>query len=132
MKNHVVMDASYFIDFFQNTDDFHYKWMKSNRIIINELFKFEVTNWLKRNLDFSERVMAALNGADAIIFPLELLEIEALSRLAYEANLSGYDASYLYLAKKYECALATNDVKLRRAALNEKIRVFSSINVDDK
>jgi predicted nucleic acid-binding protein len=130
MKNHVVMDASYFIDFLNDVYDSPHEWMKNNRIIINELFIFEIANWLRRNLNFSERIMVALNEADTITIPLQLLEIEEVSKLAYELDLSGYDASYLYLAKKHKCALATNDAELKRAALGKKIKVFSSVTDD--
>jgi predicted nucleic acid-binding protein len=124
MKNHVVMDASYFINFLEDASNVRYEWMKSSQLVSSELFKFEIINWLSRNADFEERTTAALDAADIKIFSLQLSEVEAVSRLACKSGLTGYDASYLHLAKKYKYMLATNDEKLKRAAVDEGLKVF--------
>jgi predicted nucleic acid-binding protein len=121
------MDTSYFIDFFEEADNTRYEWMRNSQIVSSELFKFEIINWLKRNLDFEERIVAALNVLDIKIFSLQMFEIEAVSRLANETDLTGYDANYLYLAKKYKYALATNDKQLKCTAVKDGIKVFTTL-----
>jgi predicted nucleic acid-binding protein len=53
----------------------------------------------------------------------------ALAITAFEEGLSAYDATYLLLAKKLGCPLATLDKDLRRAA--KKCGVEIAVNLVD-
>ena len=60
-----------------------------------------------------------LNAMQASIDPMESMHSAMpLAIKAFDEGLSAYDASYLLLAKKLGCPLATLDKDLRRAAKN--------------
>ena len=60
-----------------------------------------------------------LNAMQASIDPMESMHSAMpLTIKAFDEGLSAYDASYLLLAKKLGCPLATLDKDLRRAAKN--------------
>ena len=48
---------------------------------------------------------------------------KTLAIQAFELGLSAYDASYLLLAQKLGCPLATLDKDLRRAAKNCRVEI---------
>lgn len=61
--------------------------------------------------------------AASIASPKDTHRVMQLTQRAHEDNLSAYDASYLLLAENLNCALATLDKDLRKAAKRRKIAI---------
>ncbi len=69
-----------------------------------------------------------LNAMQASIDPMESMHSAMpLAIKAFDEGLSAYDASYLLLAKKLGCPLATLDKDLRRAAKNCGIAIAGEL-----
>ncbi|KXU37526.1 hypothetical protein AXK11_02190 [Cephaloticoccus primus] len=72
----------------------------------------------KRRRVSQERIPAMLREVRALeIAEYQLDDDEVIIALAFQYNLSAYDAAYLALALKENAILATNDKKLAQAAL---------------
>jgi len=72
----------------------------------------------KRRRVSQERIPAMLREVRALeIAEYQLDDDEMIIALAFQYNLSAYDAAYLALALKENAILATNDKKLAEAAL---------------
>ena len=85
------------------------------------LLAYELTSIARRKaLAYPEKA-ALLEEAlrTALAVPIRWNEVDHLAvlRLALDADLTTYDACYLYLAKKFGVPLATFDQRLARAAL---------------
>jgi predicted nucleic acid-binding protein len=84
------------------------------------LLAFELTNIARRKSvaypEKAEAIDAALRLAFSL--PIHGSEVDHLAvlQLSLEANLTTYDASYLFLARKLAIPLATFDERLARAA----------------
>ena len=96
----------YFSDFFNGKTDF----------IAPPILKYEVANSFKSQF-LRKRLTFEKAGALLRIFlswPIVYKEVDFkdVFKLAVLENLSVYDASYLYLAKEYDCELITLDEKL--------------------
>ncbi len=51
-------------------------------------------------------------------------DFASIYRFVRAYNISAYDAAYLELAKRKNYALATNDKKLKKASVKEKVEIF--------
>ena len=82
---------------------------------------FEMINicWKKCRREPGARSSLLQQFEVALAVPVKILDVDAgeVVSLACDTGLSGYDASYLWLARVLGAPLVTHDVKLRRAAL---------------
>jgi len=100
--------------------------VESSEVHVPALFVTEAAHVISRALKVGvitlqecESRFDLLNAMQASIDPMESLHSAMpLAIKAFDEGLSAYDASYLLLAKKLGCPLATLDKDLRRAAKN--------------
>ena len=100
--------------------------VETSEVHVPALFLTEAANVISRALKVGvitphecESRFDLLNAMQASIDPMESLHsFIPLALKAFEEGLSAYDATYLLLAKKLDCPLATLDKNLRRAAKN--------------
>ncbi len=103
-------------------------------LCVPRLWIYEMSNLLltaaKRKRVTSEQVVAAHELLDAL--PRQTLDHESLlareriTTYALRYGLSAYDATYLELADRLQCGLATLDQQLSRAAAKASIEVTKS------
>ncbi|KKU91022.1 MAG: hypothetical protein UY21_C0013G0005 [Microgenomates group bacterium GW2011_GWA1_48_10] len=80
-------------------------------VLYNEIVNVAV--WDKHSLEITWRAgLTALFGLPLQVFPMDLLFCLEVYELARELGLSGFDASYLVLAKRLNVKLLTADRKL--------------------
>ena len=100
--------------------------VETSEVHMPALFVIEAANVISRALKTgvitaqeSQSRFDLLNAMQANIDPIESTHSTmSLAIQAFELGLSAYDASYLRLAQKLGCPLATLDKDLRRAAKN--------------
>jgi predicted nucleic acid-binding protein len=100
--------------------------VESSEVHVPALFVTEAAHAISRALKVGvitpqecESRFDLLNAMQANIDPMESMHSAMpLAIKAFDEGLSAYDASYLLLAKKLGCPLATLDKDLRRAAKN--------------
>ena len=100
--------------------------VETSEVHVPALFVTEAANVISRALKVGlispqecESRFDLLKAMQASIDPMESLHSATpLAIKACEVGLSAYDATYLLLAKKLGCPLATLDKNLRRAAKN--------------
>ena len=105
--------------------------VETAEVHVPALFVTEATNVISRALKAgvitaqeSQSRFDLLNGMQANIDPIESTHTTmTLAIQAFELGLSAYDASYLLLAQKLGCPLATLDKDLRRAAKNCRVEI---------
>ncbi len=98
--------------------------VETSEVHVPALFVTEAANVISRALKVGvitpqecESRFDLLKAMQASIDPMESLHSAMpLAIKAFEAGLSAYDATYLLLAQKLGCPLATLDKELRRAA----------------
>jgi predicted nucleic acid-binding protein len=112
--------------------------LASEDVSVPAVWSFEISNaalkGLRRNRLTSADIVSFLRTLEPLYIrhhePLESASIEDLISLARTYNLSAYDASYLDLALRLGLPLATLDVRLREAADQAGVPLFSSANTD--
>ncbi len=86
------------------------------------LLAYELASIARRKATVYPQKLGALTEAlqTALALPIRWVEVDhaAVLRLALDADLTVYDASYLYLARLLGASLATFDQRLARAARN--------------
>jgi predicted nucleic acid-binding protein len=100
--------------------------VENSEVHVPALFVTEAANVISRALKIGvitpqecESRFDLLNAMQASVDQLESTHSAMpLAIKAFEEGLSAYDATYLILAKKLDCPLATLDKDLRRAAKN--------------
>ena len=105
--------------------------VETAEVHVPALFVTEAANVISRALKAgvitaqeSQTRFDLLNTMQANIDPIESTHSTmTLAIQAFELGLSAYDASYLLLARKLGCPLATLDKDLRRAANNCGVKV---------
>lgn len=109
--------------------------VETSEVHVPALFVTEAANVISRALKVGvitpqecESRFDLLNAMQASIDPIESMHSAMpLAIQAFEEGLSAYDASYLLLAKKLGCPLATLDKDLRRAAKNCGIAIAGEL-----
>jgi len=109
--------------------------VKQNHALTTSLFWHEYRNILVTN---HRRGRLARNKVVILLDDNRALEIqeypqtndEMVISLALDHKLSAYDAAYLALAVQQNALLATNDVKLARAALAEGVEILTTLSRD--
>jgi len=101
---------------------------KNGYLITPSLFWYEyrsiLVNNQKRGRLTEEKISLLLKEVRALeIEEYSLDNDEAIISLAFQYNLSAYDAAYLALAIQENVILATNDKKLASAALTANIKL---------
>ncbi len=105
--------------------------VETHDVHVPALFVAEAANVISRalkaqviNADDSTTCFELINEmAATIASPKDTHTVMQLTQRAQEDNLSAYDASYLLLAENLNCALATLDKDLRKAAKRRKIEI---------
>jgi len=105
--------------------------VETAEVHVPALFVTEAANVISRalkagviNVQESQSRFDLLNAMQANIDPIESTHSTmTLAIQAFELGLTAYDASYLLLAQKLGCPLATLDKDLRRAANNCGVKV---------
>jgi len=100
--------------------------VETSEVHVPALFVTEAANVISRALKVGvisqqecESRVDLLKAMQANVDPMESVHSAMpLANKAFEEGLSAYDATYLLLAKKLGCPLATLDKNLRRAAKN--------------
>ncbi len=79
------------------------------------------------NAEDSSRILGSLSEALSILSVIraELDDLPKILELSIKAGITFYDASYLYIAKKFELTLVTSDEELREAGRREGVSVIS-------
>jgi predicted nucleic acid-binding protein len=111
--------------------------VETSEVHVPALFVTEAANVVSRALKVGvitrqecESSFDLLHAMQASIDPIDSTQSAmALAITAFEEGLSAYDATYLLLAKKLGCPLATLDKDLRRAA--KKCGVEIAVNLVD-
>jgi len=94
----------------------------------NEFRNILVTNVRKRRIDKND-LLIFLRDIRYIGIEVKAMDDDALIlHLAFQHNLSAYDAAYLALAVQERAALATNDKKLARAVLAEGLKLRTALD----
>jgi len=107
--------------------------VKSNHALTTSLFWHEYRNILVIN---HRRGRVARDRVSILLDDIRALEIQeypqvddgAVVFMAFSHNLSAYDAAYLALAVQQNALLATNDLKLARAALSEGLELLTALD----
>jgi len=114
----IVVDTSYVLSWLLPDE----KSPKSTKeqLVAPELLVYEVINALKTSVrrkritdDIAKQLLHEFESWNVQYFKIDN---ESVLNLAITEELSGYDASYVYLAKKIKCKLLTWDKKLRKLA----------------
>lgn len=109
--------------------------VETSEVHVPALFVTEAANVISRALKVGlispqecESRFDLLKAMQASIDPMESLHSAMpLAIKAFEVGLSAYDATYLLLAKKLGCPLATLDKNLRRAAKNSGVPIAGDL-----
>lgn len=126
----VVVDASAAIPFLQGDPDWCERWTawtnSGDFVLAPPHFPAEVANGLLRgtSIKSADRVIELVRELYQTGFEIAdrgLRGIEAAIRLAAAHNLTVYDAAYLDLAIDVDAELASDDRKLRAAAVAEGV-----------
>jgi len=111
-----VLDTSYAISWLM--PDEKSPKLIHDRLIAPELLVFEVINALKTcvrskriTIDIAQLLLREFESWNICYFKIEN---KSVLKLAVELELSGYDASYVWLAKKRGAQLLTFDKKLAK------------------
>jgi predicted nucleic acid-binding protein len=111
-----VLDTSYAISWLMPDEES--PKLIYDRLIAPELLVFEVINALKTCVrskritpDIAQQLLREFESWDISYFKIEN---KSVLKLAVELELSGYDASYLWLAKEQKAELLTWDKKLKK------------------
>lgn len=134
MKALVTFDCSVVAAFFIENDQTPYneaalRWCdEGGAVLISALLWYELTNVfvksVKRGSFAKHDIPIALGFMESFnVFPLPFSKNHLVDTadLAVKYNLTGYDASYLALAKQYNAPLATEDKMLKAAAQQEQL-----------
>lgn len=119
MRNkRLVIDTSYVMSWLL-PDEKSPKSVKE-QLVAPDLLVYEVINALKTSVrrkritdDIAQQLLHEFEGWNIQYFKIDN---ESVLDLAISEELSGYDASYLYLARKMKCELLTWDKKLGKLA----------------
>jgi predicted nucleic acid-binding protein len=109
--------------------------VETSEVHVPALFVTEAANVISRALKVGaisaqecESRFDLLKDMQASVEPMESINFGmSLAIKAFEEGLSAYDATYLLLAKKLGCALATLDKDLRRAAKNSGVPIAGDL-----
>jgi len=94
----------------------------------NEFRNILVTNVRKRRIDKND-LLIFLQDVRYIGIEAKVMDDDVLIlHLAFQHNLSAYDAAYLALAVQEKAILATNDKKLAQAVLMEGLKLRTALD----
>ena len=114
----VVVDASYALSWL--LPDEERPTLRPEHKFAPELLRYEIVNALRSNVvqkridrALAEKLLGVFDGWQIQYQPVDM---KSTLDLAIGQNLSGYDASYLWLARKLKIKLLTWDKKLEKLA----------------
>lgn len=118
----LVVDASVVAaySFIEPAADAAQSWMQGYRLFAPAILAFELTNVarqkVKRGIISAELAVDALMEFDGLCIESRDVPPAQAFTLAQRYDLSGFDASYLWLASHLQAPLATFDARLGAAA----------------
>lgn len=99
--------------------------LRGHTLFAPDILRYELASVALHKLNLSNAANQTIrdNLNDALRLPIRLIRVSAqqILTVAVEAELTIYDASYLFLARRLKCPLATFDRKLARAAERESL-----------
>ncbi|MFZ0660382.1 MAG: type II toxin-antitoxin system VapC family toxin [Candidatus Binataceae bacterium] len=99
--------------------------LRGHRLFAPDILRYELAGVALHKLNLSSAANQTIrdNLHDALRLPIRLIRVsvQGILNVALEAELTTYDASYLFLARRLKCPLATFDRKLARAAERESL-----------
>jgi predicted nucleic acid-binding protein len=118
-----VLDASVVVKWFSHEEDTDKALALRDKIarreldiVVPDMILYELSNALRYNADFNDndvkRAINSLFDLDIEIVAHLMSTIDAAIDLAYEYDISIYDAFYIALADELDCSLVTADMKL--------------------
>ena len=123
IKKSFVIDASYLLAFLLNENNFEVnelmKQYKDRQIhlISSTLLTFEVGNTVRTAVLRKKMSKSQAQNVLQTFLEFDIVEEKAdyiqVLQLALSKNLTFYDASYLFLTRKYKIPLLTLDAKLK-------------------
>jgi predicted nucleic acid-binding protein len=100
------------------------------KFITTDLFDYEFANVMwktaKRQALSTDDVRNCFASVDALGIERHESDLMKLFLCAIETGLTVYDASYLLLAKKYRCPIATFDEQLMDVAYREGLEIAAA------
>lgn len=123
----IVLDVSFVMKLLKKEISFDI-FSEDDKFIAPNLFDYEIANVLwkvakLKGLLFAD-VKHLIKAVNQLGIEKEQPDLWKLFDCAKETGLTAYDASYLVLARKYECPLATCDKQLAQIAKQEEIEVI--------
>ncbi|MBO4405611.1 MAG: type II toxin-antitoxin system VapC family toxin [Alphaproteobacteria bacterium] len=123
----IVLDVSFVMKLLKKEISFNI-FSEDDKFIAPYLFDYEIANVLWKIAKFQglipTDVRNLIKAVNSLGIEKEQLDIWKLFDCAKETGLTAYDASYLILARKHECPLATCDKQLAQIAKQEEIEVI--------
>ncbi|MDR2682222.1 MAG: type II toxin-antitoxin system VapC family toxin [Holosporaceae bacterium] len=123
----IVLDTSFVVKFVRQEllisffDD-------EKKIITTDLFDYEFANVMWKTAKYQALSAGDIRNCFAFVdaIGIERYRSDPMKLFLYatETGLTAYDASYLLLAKKYKCPIATFDKQLIAAANKESIEIM--------
>ncbi len=99
--------------------------LRGQTLFAPDILRYELASVALHKLNLSSAANQTIrdNLHDALRLPIRLVRVstQQILNVALEAELTIYDASYLFLARRLKCPLATFDRKLARAAEYESL-----------
>ena len=131
----IVFDASIIIKWFRDEDNSEAAFLLKDKhirgedvIAVPDLLFYEIVNVLRYQKSINENdldgILDILIEMEVHIFTVSPHEFKEVFRFARTHEISVYDAAYVVLAQKLNCAFVTADKKLYR-----KLKDFPRVNL---
>jgi predicted nucleic acid-binding protein len=123
----VVLDASYLMEFLENSEMEKFQWIWEKELVAPCLLRYEYNNILFCKLKNDRNIISQFRD---VIHNLSIQYIDIIGKeegimsLAIEHQLSFYDASYLHIAMEKGIPIATYDKALIQAAKKKNMKVI--------
>ncbi len=135
-----VVDCSFAVALFLKEDfskisvKFFSQLKESDKLIVPSLWWVELTNVI--NISIKRKLLSHQNLYEVIstfeVYEIDTFEthgssyVEKLFLLTQKYQLTAYDATYLALALKEDCGIATHDKALKTASIEAGIKAYNS------
>ena len=123
----IVLDVSFVMKLLKKEISFDI-FSEDDKFIAPNLFDYEIANVLWKVAKFKRLLLSdvkhLIKAVNQLGIEKEQPDLWKLFDCEKETGLTAYDASYLVLARKYECPLATCDKQLAQIAKQEEIEVI--------
>ncbi len=122
----VVLDTSFVVKFVKQEVPIIF-FEEDKKFITTDLFDYEFANVMWKTAKYQGLSTSDVRAFFTLVESLEIerYKTDAMQLFSYatKTGLTAYDASYLLLAKKYNCEIATFDKELLAVAEKEGVKV---------